>query len=155
MSDFMPKDGITNGSNETPSTDSVDVVELRLPPKDEYLPVIRAAAGVLAGGLSFNYDEVIQLRTAVAEAFELMFRRTLQGTSVATPLEITVRFTITSHILEVFFPTNPDVTGQQSFQGEVESKALLESLVDEVELDGEAGGAPSIRLVKYRPAVES
>ena len=151
----MPTNGITNGSAETPATDSIDVLDVRLPSKDEYLPVIRAVVGVLAGGLSFNYDEVIQLRTAVAEAFDLILRRTLQGFPDAILPEITVRFTITPHTLEVSLPTHLEDTGRQYFQEEVESKALLESLVDEVELEGEAGGAPSIRLVKYRPAVKS
>ena len=52
-----------------------DVIEVRLPPKPEYLPVIRAAVGVIVGTMFFNYDEIIQIRVAAAEAFELAIRQ--------------------------------------------------------------------------------
>ena len=38
------------------STD--DTLVLRLPLKSDYLPVLRAALGVIAGSMSFTYDEV-------------------------------------------------------------------------------------------------
>ena len=155
MSDFMPTDGMTNGNGETPATGAIDVLELRLPLKAGYLPLVRATAGVLAGGMSFNYDQVIQVRTAVAEAFDLTIRRTARRAPFSAPVELTVRFTITPDRLEVSLPTQLDDTGRPASQEEVESKALLESLVDEVELDGEANGAPFIRLVKYRQTDET
>ena len=45
-----------------------DVFELRLPPKSQYVSILRATVGVIAGNMSFNYDEIIQIRTAVSEA---------------------------------------------------------------------------------------
>ena len=155
MSDFMPTDEMTNGSEEASTKGSIDVLELRLPLKAEYLPLVRATAGVLAGGMSFTYDQVIQVRTAVAEAFDLTVRRTAQKAPLSPPVELTVRFTITPDRLEVFLPTQLNDTAPLATDEEVESKALMESLVDEVELDGEASGATSIRLVKYRPTGES
>ena len=37
-----------------------DVIELRLPPRPEHIPVIRAVIGAVAGGMNFNYDEIVQ-----------------------------------------------------------------------------------------------
>ncbi|MCH8993835.1 MAG: UDP-N-acetylglucosamine 1-carboxyvinyltransferase, partial [Chloroflexi bacterium] len=48
-----------------------DVIQMRLPLKSEYLPVLRAAVGVIAGGMEFTYDEVMQLRVAISEVFDL------------------------------------------------------------------------------------
>ena len=48
-----------------------DVIEIKLPPSSEYLAVVRATIGVIAGNMSFNYDEVIQLRVAASEVFSL------------------------------------------------------------------------------------
>ena len=146
----MPSDDVTNGNGEAPASNSIDTLELRLPPKTEYLPVVRATAGVVAGGMSFNYDEVIQVRTAVAEAFELTVRRAVQGAQIPPGLELTIRFTISPETLEVFLPTQLDVAGQRISPEEVESRALLESLVDKLELDADANGVNSIRLVKNR-----
>ena len=150
----MPSDDATNGNGEATASNSIDTLELRLPPKTEYLPVVRATAGVVAGGMSFNYDEVIQVRTAVAEAFELTVRRTAQGAQIPPGLELTIRFNISPETLEVFLPTQLDVKGQPISPEEVESRALLESLVDKLELDVDANGANSIRLVKYRQLIE-
>ena len=33
-----------------------DVIEIQLPPSSEYLAVVRATIGVIAGNMSFNYD---------------------------------------------------------------------------------------------------
>ena len=52
-----------------------DAIELRLPSRPEYLTLVRAAVGVIAGGMSFNYDEIIQLRVAVSEAVQMTMRR--------------------------------------------------------------------------------
>ena len=42
-----------------------DTVHLRLPVKPEYLAVLRATTGVIAGNMDFNYDEVMQIRVAM------------------------------------------------------------------------------------------
>ncbi len=53
------------------SDSTQDVIELRLPLKLDYLNVIRATVGVIAGALDFTYDEVMQFRVALSEIFEL------------------------------------------------------------------------------------
>ena len=150
----MSTDGRTRGGEEARSTGSTDVLELSLPPKVEYLPVIQAAAGVLAGNMSFNYDEIIHVRTAVAEAFELAVRRLQRTASFPTPVDVRVRFSIMPEGLEVQIPAPPDDSGWLASQEDVESRALIESLMDEVEWDGAATETPPIRMVKYRPPAE-
>ncbi len=51
-----------------------DLIELHLPPKAEYVPIVRALAGVIAGEMSFTYDEIVQIRVAVSELFEIGVR---------------------------------------------------------------------------------
>ena len=56
-----------------------DVIELRLPPRSEYLTLVRAAVGVISGGMPFNYDEIIQLRVAISEAVQMVTQWATQG----------------------------------------------------------------------------
>ena len=129
---------------------AVDVIEIWLPPKPEYIPVIRAAVGVIAGGMAFNYDEIIHLRVAVAEAFDLGARCLARGApSEASFLE--VRFTVQPDRLEVDIPSPPGRSPCAGTEDE-ESRALLESLVDTVELGTGGAEGPLVHLVKYRKA---
>jgi len=155
VSDDMSTDGRRGGGEEARATGSTDVLELSLPPKAEYLPVIQAAAGVLAGNMSFNYDEIIHVRTAVAEAFELAVRRLQRTASISTPADVRVRFLIMPEGLEIQIPAPQDDAGWLASQEDVESRALIESLMDEVELDGAAAETPPIRMVKYRRVTEA
>ena len=66
---------------------------MRLPPKPEYLSVLRAAIGVIAGDISFNYDEIIQLRVAVSEAFQMTIRQVPQEPQVSTAVGLVVHLT--------------------------------------------------------------
>ena len=129
-----------------------DVLELRLPAKTEYLPVVRAAIGVIAGGMGFNYDEIVQLRVAVTEAAELTVEMAGRGTPSSAPMEMVVRFTVVPDQLEIVIPSLRDAEGRPVLEVEAESEALLESLLDEVEVAGETGGEPLFRMVKYKEA---
>ena len=133
-----------------------DVLELRLPLKPQYIQLARAAAGVIAGGMSFNYDEVVQVRLAVAETFELTRLRAQSSNPEAEGAEVLIRFTVAPNRLEILMPSVQE-TGEESgahatSPEELESAALLESLMDMVELHGDAAGNPVIRLIKYRAA---
>ena len=127
-----------------------DVIEVRLPPKPQYLSVLRANVGVIAGGISFDYDQIIQLRTAVAEAFEMAIDCISHGGTASPREEMVVRFTVAGDRLEVRIgasgPYQPPPEGEEG----QELQALLESLVDELELGSGAVGTPIIRMTKYR-----
>ena len=116
---------------------TTDVIELRVPPKAQFLPVIRANIGVIAGGVSFDYDQIIQLRTAVAEAFEIAIGCVSQGEPSTPPQEVVV----TSD-----GPYEPPSGGEEG----LEIRALLESLVDQLEMGSGAPGTPIVRMAKYK-----
>jgi len=119
------------------------VVELRLPTTPEYIAVLRATAGVIAGEMSFSYDEVINLRVAVSEAF-------MMAASCVSRGELTARFTIGAGSLEVLIPSPQAYSNNLHGEGEVERRALLNSLVDKLELGSGAAGEPIIRMLKHR-----
>jgi serine/threonine-protein kinase RsbW len=149
--DQTPRGAGPNGYNEPKREELPDVIALRLPPKPQYLPVVRAAMGVIAGDMSFNYDEIVQLRVAVSEAFELAVRAAGEIITPVVITEVEVRFIIAPDRLEVNIPYPREGVDQITNEANEESLALLNSLVDEVELTGGTAGKPLIRLLKYRP----
>ena len=152
--DDMPTGERTRESRESMEGSSTDILELKLPAKAEFLPLVRASAGVIAGGLSFRYDEIVQLRTAIAEAFELTVQHSRGDRGLPATANITIRFTITPERLEIVVPTVEESTSTLGSQERAESEALLRSLMDEVELHDESAEGPSLRLVKFRPRAE-
>ena len=131
-----------------------DVIELRLPPKLEYLPVLRAIIGVVAGGISFNYDEIVQLRIAVSEAFELAIKYVSSDARTLGVNELAVRFVVGSNRIEISIPAPGEYPGYLNTEEEKESQALLRSLADELAFGGGAADQPIVRMVKYRSAGE-
>lgn len=65
-----------------------DTIELRLPLKPQYLPILRATTGVVAGVVGFNYDEIMQLRVAVSEVFDLALKHVTPGSEVSEVNEL-------------------------------------------------------------------
>jgi anti-sigma regulatory factor (Ser/Thr protein kinase) len=132
-----------------------DVIEIKLPPTSEYLAVVRATIGVIAGNMSFNYDEVIQLRVAVSEVFNLAAEWIAEDAEPLDTRELAIRFVVDGNKLEILVPNQishaVSLTGDQM----VESKALLESLMDEVEIGEEVGQDPLIRIAKYNTSETS
>ena len=131
-----------------------DVIELRLPPRSEYLTLVRAAVGVISGGMSFNYDEIIQLRVAVSEAVQLATQWATQEEIEVTGAQLVMQFTVNSDRLAILLTVPEELARPITAEPDEEGRALLQSLVDEVEFSGGAAGELLIRMVKYRPAVE-
>ncbi len=131
-----------------------DVIELRLPPRSEYLTLVRAAVGVISGGMSFNYDEIIQLRVAVTEAAQMATQWATQEETEAVGAQLVVRFTVDPDRLTILLTVPEGLARPIAADPDEEGLALLQSLVDEVEFGGGAAGELLIRMVKYRPAVE-
>lgn len=131
-----------------------DVIELRLPPTSDYLPVLRATIGVIAGGMSFNYDEIIQLRVAISEAYNLAIRRVVPEEQTGTASNLTVRFTMGPERLEILIPSPHGYPAPRPVEEEIESQALLESLMDEVQLGGGSADEPVVTMAKYKSAGE-
>ena len=129
-----------------------DVIEVRLPPTPDYLPLLRATVGVLAGIMLFNYDQIIQLRTAVSEAFNLAIRWAKQEGAPTNPAEVSMRFVVAVNMMEILVSNPPGFIGQIDIDREVESCAVLESLMDEVRFGGGAANEPLISMTKYNTA---
>lgn len=81
-----------------------DVIEIKLPPSSEYLAVVRATIGVIAGNISFNYDEVIQLRVAASEVFSLAMEWISQDAAASATRELALQFIVEGNKLEIFVP---------------------------------------------------
>ena len=144
--------GGISASSELAGGNLVDVIEIRVPPKLEHQQVARSAIGVIAGGISFNYDEIIQLRVAMSEAYEIMLRRVQQADSGSAPSEVTILFNIDTDSIEVLIPPWPLIAGYAATEEDEESKALLESLMDEIHLNGDIEGEPVVRMLKHKEA---
>ena len=145
--------GEDNDGALNPSQDTVahDAVELELPAKTAYLPVLRAAIGVVAGTESFKYDEIVQLRIAVSEAFGLAIDRLDTGSGLSRPGSLKIRCVVAPDSLEVLV-AHPVSTIAEESPEEAEGRAVIRSLVDRMELDEDETGAQVLRLVKYRSA---
>ena len=128
-----------------------DVIEIRLPLNSDYLPVIRATVGVLAGIISFNYDEIIQLRSAVSDAFSLASRRAVRDGAITSNREISMQFVVETDKIEIVIQNRPS-TGRIDTELEMESCAFLESVMDEVAFGSGADNDPLISMTKYHNA---
>ena len=146
----MPIDGGNRTNKERESL--ADVIEVRLPPAPDYLPLLRATVGVLAGIKSFNYDEIIQLRIAISEAFDLATKWARQEGAPTDPDEVSIRFVVATNRIEIIVSNRPGFIGQIDIEREVESCAILESLMDEVRFGSGAANEPLISMTKYTTA---
>ena len=129
-----------------------DVIEVRLPPAPDYLPLLRATVGVLAGIKSFNYDEIIHLRVAITEAFDLATRKAKQEGAPAISDEVSIRFVVAANRIEILVSNRPSFIAQIDVEREAESCAVLESLMDEVRFGSGADNEPLISMTKYTTA---
>ena len=126
---------------------SVTKVEFQLPLLPEYLSVLRATTSVIAGISSFRYDEIIQLRAAVSEVFDLEMDHAGRRGLGTEDSQLAIRFTADPRWLEIFIAgAIDDNIVFDSEEGQVR-KALLQSLVDEVSVE-----VMGLRLIKYRSA---
>ena len=130
------------------------IVHVRLPLRIEYLPVLRSMAGVVGGVSSLGYDQIMQLRLAVSEAFEFVSRRNPHKTAHADGESARRGW----HRSGVQLCDRPGQIGDpnnfsrahasieyRSAEDE-EILALLNSLMNVVEIDPEKS---LVRLVKY------
>ncbi len=127
-----------------------DTIELRLPLKPEHLPILRVTTGVVAGVVSFNYDEIMQLRVAVSEVFDLAIKQVTPGSGLSEVNELNVRFSAQPDKIEIVITCPKDYTSYLNTGEGRESLALLRSLTDELEFGAEVAGKAVICMVKYK-----
>lgn len=144
----MALDWNGTGTRASAGVSLADVIEIKLPPAPEYLAVLRATIGVIAGNMSFNYDEIIQLRVAVSEVFNLAMEWVSKDVAPSATRELALQFVVEGDRLEILVPNQISYTVSLTGDQMAESRALLESLMDEVEFGGGVGQDPLIRVAK-------
>lgn len=127
-----------------------DAIELRLPLIPEYLPVLRATMGVAAGVMGFNYADIMQLRVAISEVFDLAVKHVGRGNGNAEVDELAVRFSDYPGKIEILVLGPRDYTGYLNGEDGKESLLLLRSLMDEIEFGVEAASKTVIRMVMHK-----
>ena len=113
--------------------------------------MLRATVGVIAGTMDFRYDDIIQLRVAMSEIFELATRHAEAQRRTSGAEELVVRFKTQPDRLEIEITPPTELAGALTGQDHQENRALLESLMDRVELAVEER---VVRMVKYKPPRE-
>ena len=131
---------------------TTDRIELRMPLKLRYLNVLRAATGVIAGTISMNYDEVMQLRVATSAVFESAIKHLLHGEPAPEVTDLAVSFAVHPDRIEIVMTDQAVYAGGPDSEDHRESLDLLRSLVDEVEFGIEADGKTFVRMVKTKSA---
>ena len=126
---------------------TVDVIQIRLPLKTEYLQVLRAAVGAIAGNMSFNFDEITHIRVAVSAVFDLLLNNVAQRELVSEVAEAEVQFAVQPDEIEILITHLSDYTCDFDSEEEQESLALVKSLMDEVEYGVERA---AVRMAKYK-----
>ena len=127
-------------------------IHLRLPLKPEYLPVLRATAGVIAGVINYNYDEIMQIRVAVSEVFDQALRFVSQDKPDQEVLELRVKFMVEEQHMGLVITTPVDSGDRASRWLDEEGQAVIGSLMDKVELGPDNG---TVRMIKYRSVAQS
>lgn len=124
-----------------------DVIEVRLPLKPEYKQVIRAIVGVIAGLVSFNYDEIMHVRVAVSEVFDLFakYDRAPEGDSKIN--ELTVRFAVLPDKVDILVYCPSVLTCDLDSNENQESLTVIKSLMDELDFCDENA---AVRMSKHK-----
>ncbi len=134
-----------------------DSVEVTIPPRPEFVSVVRLAAAAVAARQGFTYDEIEDVRLAVGEACASLI---VSGTDSRHPMK--VRFLLGPEALEIRVEAKaPSVMLPASRSGPAsrgmpidESRMgifLMQCVVDECQaLHNETSGLSEVRLVKRR-----
>jgi serine/threonine-protein kinase RsbW len=135
----------------------METIDLRIPPRPEYISVARLAAAAVAARQAFTYDEIEDLKVAVSEACGVLIRsRRGGGDPIALhfvqetdALDITIETAGSDVDLRILFP-DPGATGRRDeMAGDARALGvfLMHCLVDEVRrIDGD--GSIALRLRK-------
>jgi len=131
-----------------------DVLKFSIPGKPEYVQMVRLAIASIAGKAKYDVDAVEDIKQAVAEGCKIVFCHGHTGFS--NSYEIICDITDESMIIELTdsksgYGLVKDVKPCAMCPDEGElAVAVMESLMDEVEVKIDENGYRSIRMVKAR-----
>jgi serine/threonine-protein kinase RsbW len=131
--------------------EQIDLVELRIPRKPEFVSVARLAVSGIAGRMDFSYDEVEDIKLAVGEACTSAMK---SGSLESASSPITIRCESDPHriSIEVLDHAHPNPRGNRNVNPPADepiSRLLMEVLMDEVDVKEDEDGIVSVRMTKY------
>ena len=97
--------------------------------------------------MSFDYDEIMQLRVAVSEAFELAIEHLQAQRDPPENVSLSVTFVAYPDRLEITVMDPGAPSGAVESAEDVESKVVIESLLDSVEFGVLISGSRVTRMV--------
>ncbi|WPX09188.1 ATP-binding protein [Anaerocellum danielii] len=118
----------------------MDQIMLTIPPKAEYIMVVRLTLSGIAARAGFDFETIEDLKMAISEVFNLFEIEKLKG-------KISVEFNIASEYLDIRI----DVPNGEPTDNEL-AKMILQTLIDEVEFEKTEDGH-RVKLKKYHRGV--
>lgn len=118
----------------------MDQIMLTIPPKAEYIMVVRLTLSGIAARAGFDFETIEDLKMAISEVFNLFEIEQLMN-------KISIEFNVTSEYLDMRI----EVSGGEVKDNEF-AKVILQTLIDEVEFEKVEGGH-IVKLKKYHRGV--
>lgn len=125
------------------------LVSLTIPSRPEYVCVVRLAISGVASRMDFSYDDIEDLKLAVAEACNTVMEdlgplRDQSQVAIQCAIQ---EDSLTIHVCGVR-PTPAGLRAAPWTPEEDLSLLLMRSLMDEVQLQRDERGGPCIRMIK-------
>ncbi|CAM3921325.1 anti-sigma B factor RsbW [Alkalicoccus chagannorensis] len=133
-------------------SNNAEVIDMRVPAKPEYVGVVRLAASGVANRLGYSYDDIEDIKIAVAEACTNVVNHAYAQDSKENTMH--VEFTVHQNRMELMVadrggavdvetlknkgPVSKDQPIEELKEGGL-GLFLIETLMDEVDIRGEAG----------------
>ncbi len=118
----------------------MDQIMLTIPPKAEYIMVVRLTLSGIAARAGFDFETIEDLKMAISEVFNLFEIEKLNR-------KISIEFNIASEYLDIRI----DVPNGEIKDNEL-AKMILQTLIDEAEFEKTEDGH-RVKLKKYHRGV--
>ncbi len=121
-------------------------IELTVPARAEFVRVVRLVMAGIANGLSFDVEEIDDLKTAIGEAYGTFHPSEVSPLTVSTRIDAN---RVVVELSQVHAGVAPGLFALDSSTERGMGMLLMKHLMDEMEYRSDAE-ATLIRLVKYR-----
>jgi len=119
---------------------NMDQIMLTIPPKAEYIMVVRLTLSGITARAGFDFETIEDLKMAISEVFNLFEIEKLSR-------KISIEFNVTSEYLDIRIDVpNGELTGNDL------AKMILQTLIDEAEFEKTEDGH-IVKLKKYHRGV--
>lgn len=130
-----------------------DSIIIKLPNKPEYVSIARLAASVISNTVGFDIEEIDDIKVAVGEACN---NAVMHGSNEASEYEI--EFIPTTNKIEInvkdtgigFDESKYQAPDLENLKGNGLGIYIIKSLMDEVNIKGNAETGTVLKLIKYR-----